>query len=107
MNPRPDFTKIPYGFAEFAPATAADWQAAAGPTAPWSSPEGIAHRILHQAADAQVPHAGSLPGLPPFLGGPYATMFARKPWTIRQYAGFSTAEATNQFYRKALAAGQP
>ncbi|MBP8300194.1 MAG: methylmalonyl-CoA mutase, partial [Planctomycetes bacterium] len=47
-----------------------------------------------------------LPGIAPFLGGPYATMFAQKPWTIRQYAGFSTAEKTNEFYKKALAAGQ-
>ena len=104
MNP--DFTKIPYGFAEFPQATLDAWNAAAGPTAPWTAPEGFAHRAVHTAADAQLPHTGGLPGLPPFLGGPYATMFAQKPWTIRQYAGFSTAEKTNEFYKKALAAGQ-
>jgi methylmalonyl-CoA mutase len=102
----PDFTKIAYGFDEFAPANRDAWQRVADPVAPWTSPEGIAHRVVHTAADAAVPHAGGLPGLPPFLGGPYATMFARRPWTIRQYAGFSTAEKTNEFYRKALAAGQ-
>ena len=104
MNP--DFTKIPYGFAEFPKATLDAWTAAAGPTAPWTAPEGFAHRAVHTAADAQLPHAGGLPGIAPFLGGPYATMFAQKPWTIRQYAGFSTAEKTNEFYKKALAAGQ-
>ncbi|MBX3465059.1 MAG: methylmalonyl-CoA mutase [Planctomycetes bacterium] len=102
----PDFTQLPYGFDEFPRPTAATWQQAAGATAPWTSPEGIAHRVLHTAADADVPHQGHLPGIPPYLGGPYATMFAQKPWTIRQYAGFSTAEKTNEFYRKALAAGQ-
>jgi methylmalonyl-CoA mutase len=102
----PDFTKLPYGFAEFPKATLAAWTRAAGRTEPWLAPEGIAHRVLYTSADASVPHQGYLPGLPPFLGGPYATMFAQKPWTIRQYAGFSTAEATNDFYRKALAAGQ-
>jgi hypothetical protein len=63
-------------------------------------------RWLMTAADAQTAHQGGVPGIPPFLGGPYATMFAQKPWTIRQYAGFSTAEKTNEFYKKALAAGQ-
>jgi methylmalonyl-CoA mutase len=104
MNP--DFTKLPYGFAEFPAPSLAAWQQAAGSVPPWQSPEGITHRAVHTAADAAVPHLGGLPGLAPFLGGPYATMFAQKPWTIRQYAGFSTAEKTNEFYRKALAAGQ-
>ena len=102
----PDFTKLPYGLHEFPPATLAAWQAAAGNVAPWQSYEGIAHRAAYTAADAAVPHAGGLPGIPPFLGGPYASMFAQKPWTIRQYAGFSTAEKTNAFYKQALAAGQ-
>ena len=104
MNP--DFTKIPYGFAEFPQAKLADWQKQAGTTTPWQSPEGIQHRGVYTPADANVAHAGGLPGIPPYLGGPYATMFAQKPWTIRQYAGFSTAEKTNEFYKKALAAGQ-
>ena len=103
----PDFTKLPYGFDEFPRATLAQWQQAAGTVEPWQAPEGIAHRALYTEQDQQsLPHRGSLPGIPPFLGGPYPTMFAQKPWTIRQYAGFSTAEATNAFYRQALAAGQ-
>jgi methylmalonyl-CoA mutase len=102
----PDFTKLAYGFDEFPRASAEDWQRAAGKAPAWISPEGITHRALYTAADAGVAHAGGLPGVPPYLGGPHATMFAHKPWTIRQYAGFSTAEQTNAFYRKALAAGQ-
>ncbi|HEX6811362.1 MAG TPA: methylmalonyl-CoA mutase [Planctomycetota bacterium] len=102
----PDFTKLPYGFSEFPQASLAAWTRVAGQTQPWISPEGLAHNVVHTAADGQVAHEGGLPGLAPFLGGPYATMFSQKPWTIRQYAGFSTAEATNDFYRKALAAGQ-
>ncbi len=102
----PDFTTLAYGFGEFPRATTAAWHSAAGDVSAWTSPEGIVHRVVHGAADAQVAHAGGLPGLPPYLGGPYATMFARKPWTIRQYAGFSTAEQTNTFYKQALAAGQ-
>ncbi len=103
----PDFSKLPYGFSEFAAATTTAWGKAAGATTPWSSPEGIEHKVLYTQADAAgLPHLGSLPGLPPFLGGPYATMYAQRPWTIRQYAGFSTAAATNAFYKQALAQGQ-
>ena len=103
----PDFTKIPYGFSEFPKATHPAWQKAAGVVEPWTSPEGIEHRALYTSSDQQgLPHVGSLPGLAPFLGGPYASMYAQKPWTIRQYAGFSTAKETNAFYHKALAQGQ-
>ena len=102
MNP--DFSRLPYGFDEF---PAPDQQArdeANAALPPWQSPEGIAHRVLYEPCDA--PHVGGIPGTPPFLGGPYATMYAKRPWTIRQYAGFSTAEKTNAFYRQALANGQ-
>jgi methylmalonyl-CoA mutase len=69
--------------------------------------EGIERRAIYTAADLDgVGHLGGLPGLPPYVRGPYATMYARRPWTIRQYAGFSTAEASNAFYRRNLAAGQ-
>ena len=69
--------------------------------------EGIAVKPLYTAADVEgLPHLGSMPGLAPFTRGVRATMYAGRPWTIRQYAGFSTAEASNAFYRKALAAGQ-
>ncbi|MBP1857772.1 methylmalonyl-CoA mutase [Rhizobium herbae] len=73
----------------------------------WQTPEGIAVKPLYTEADLETAgHLGSLPGLAPFTRGPRATMYAGRPWTIRQYAGFSTAEASNAFYRKALAAGQ-
>ncbi|WP_457587973.1 methylmalonyl-CoA mutase [Ensifer canadensis] len=73
----------------------------------WQTPEGIAVKPLYTADDLDgIGHVGSLPGFAPFLRGPRATMYAGRPWTIRQYAGFSTAEASNAFYRKNLAAGQ-
>ncbi|OCP19879.1 MULTISPECIES: methylmalonyl-CoA mutase [unclassified Ensifer] len=73
----------------------------------WQTPEGIAVKPLYTADDlAGIGHLESLPGFAPFLRGPRATMYAGRPWTIRQYAGFSTAEASNAFYRKNLAAGQ-
>ncbi|SDB63375.1 methylmalonyl-CoA mutase [Agrobacterium fabrum] len=73
----------------------------------WNTPEGIDVKPLYTADDLQdVSHLNSLPGFAPFTRGPRATMYAGRPWTIRQYAGFSTAEASNAFYRKALAAGQ-
>jgi methylmalonyl-CoA mutase len=73
----------------------------------WHTPEGIDVAPLHTEEDiAGLEHLGSMPGLPPYVRGPRATMYAGRPWTIRQYAGFSTAEESNAFYRKALAAGQ-
>ncbi|MGY5795449.1 methylmalonyl-CoA mutase len=76
-------------------------------TLTWHTPEGIAVKPLYTEEDtANLPHLGSLPGIAPFTRGPRATMYAGRPWTIRQYAGFSTAEESNAFYRKALAAGQ-
>ncbi|HYD99689.1 MAG TPA: methylmalonyl-CoA mutase [Alphaproteobacteria bacterium] len=71
------------------------------------TPEGLAIKPLYTAADLEgLEHVGGLPGIAPYLRGPRATMYAQKPWTIRQYAGFSTAEESNAFYRRALAAGQ-
>ncbi|MEM1386618.1 MAG: methylmalonyl-CoA mutase [Pseudomonadota bacterium] len=76
-------------------------------TLTWQTPEGIAVNPLYTAVDVSgLAHMGSLPGEPPFTRGPRATMYTGRPWTIRQYAGFSTAEESNAFYRKALAAGQ-
>ncbi len=73
----------------------------------WNTLEGIAVKPLYTAADTDgLSHMGSLPGLAPFTRGVRATMYAGRPWTIRQYAGFSTAEASNAFYRHALAGGQ-
>ncbi len=98
----------------FTPATLEQWQRAAAKSAPggdvgaldWLTPEGLVVKPLYTAADtAGLPHADTLPGFEPFVRGPQATMYAVRPWTIRQYAGFSTAEDSNAFYRKALAAG--
>ncbi len=73
----------------------------------WSTPEGIELKPLYTAADLEALEWGdSLPGFFPFVRGPRATMYANRPWTIRQYAGFSTAEESNAFYRRNLAAGQ-
>jgi len=73
----------------------------------WHTAEGIDVKPLYTAADtANLANADTLPGLAPFVRGPKATMYAGRPWTIRQYAGFSTAEESNAFYRKNLAAGQ-
>jgi methylmalonyl-CoA mutase len=72
----------------------------------WHTAEGIDVKPLYTREDLQdLPHIDSLPGMEPFVRGPQATMYAGRPWTIRQYAGFSTAEESNSFYRKALAAG--
>jgi methylmalonyl-CoA mutase len=73
----------------------------------WQTPEGIAVKPLYTAADLEgLADIDSLPGFAPYLRGPRATMYANRPWTIRQYAGFSTAEESNKFYRANLAAGQ-
>jgi len=73
----------------------------------WQTPEGIAVKPLYTSADVDgIDHLGSLPGEAPYVRGPRSTMYAGRPWTIRQYAGFSTAEESNAFYRKGLAGGQ-
>ncbi len=73
----------------------------------WHTPEGIAVQPVYTAADVEgLDHTGGIPGAAPFTRGPRATMYTGRPWTIRQYAGFSTAEESNAFYRQALAAGQ-
>ncbi|MET3180865.1 UNVERIFIED_ORG: methylmalonyl-CoA mutase [Variovorax guangxiensis] len=90
------------------------WAKAAAKSAPggdvsalnWITPDGISVKPLYTAADLQgLKYTDTLPGFEPYLRGPQATMYAVRPWTIRQYAGFSTAEESNAFYRKALAAG--
>ena len=73
----------------------------------WMTPEGILVKPLYTAEDLEgMEHVNTLPGLAPFIRGPMSTMYAGRPWTIRQYAGFSTARESNEFYRKNLAAGQ-
>jgi methylmalonyl-CoA mutase len=90
------------------------WAKAAAKSAPggdvaqlnWETPEGITVKPLYTQADtADLAFTNTLPGFAPYVRGPQATMYAVRPWTIRQYAGFSTAEESNAFYRKALAAG--
>jgi methylmalonyl-CoA mutase len=98
----------------FKPADLEAWAKAAAKSAPggdvsalnWITPDGISVKPLYTAADLQgLKYTDTLPGFEPYLRGPQATMYAVRPWTIRQYAGFSTAEESNAFYRKALAAG--
>ncbi|MFC6224148.1 methylmalonyl-CoA mutase [Hymenobacter artigasi] len=98
---KPDFSSIPYNAA---PAPAA---AAAPDTAATLTPEGIAIKPVYGPEDvAHLDHLGFGAGEAPFLRGPYASMYTQNPWTIRQYAGFSTAEESNAFYRRNLAGGQ-
>src|SRR5579875_39751 len=99
MSRIPDFSTVP--FAE----TAVPLPEAGG--APWQTPEGIAVQPAYGEADLEgLDFLDTYPGKPPFLRGPYPAMYAARPWTIRQYAGFSTAEESNAFYRRNLAAGQ-
>ena len=101
MTAIPDFTKL--AFADTA-ATATTPQSAGDL---WQTPEDIPVKPLYTAADRDgLPFVGTLPGIAPYLRGPYPTMYVNQPWTIRQYAGFSTAEDSNAFYRRNLAAGQ-
>ena len=73
----------------------------------WKSSDGLLYKSLYTEEDLQeLSHLKSLPGFPPFLRGPKATMYTGKPWTIRQYAGFSTAEESNRFYKDCLKNGQ-
>ena len=99
---------------EFSTPSMEAWNKAATKSAPngnvdalgWQTPDGIKLKALYTAADTEgLPFANTLPGFEPFVRGPQATMYSVRPWTIRQYAGFSTAEESNAFYRKALAAG--
>ena len=98
----------------FKPASLQDWEKAAAKSAPggnasaldWYTPDGITVKPLYTAEDLKgLDYTDTLPGFEPFIRGPQATMYAVRPWTIRQYAGFSTAQESNAFYRKALAAG--
>jgi methylmalonyl-CoA mutase len=100
---------------EFSKRSIADWQRAAAKenggrpaeALTWQTAEGIPVKALYTAEDlAGIRHLDTLPGFAPFVRGPRATMYAVRPWTVRQYAGFSTAEESNAFYRRNLAAGQ-
>ncbi|MGN6585734.1 MAG: methylmalonyl-CoA mutase, partial [Rhizobiaceae bacterium] len=95
----PDFTKLAWREPSRAAASSA--------TAEWLTPEEIEVKSAYSDADlAGLSWLDTYPGLPPYIRGPYPTMYVQQPWTIRQYAGFSTAEESNAFYRRNLAAGQ-
>jgi methylmalonyl-CoA mutase len=99
MSQIPNFAKV-----DFAESTAPAGRATAGP---WTTPEDIAVKAIYSEHDlAGLDFLNTFPGKLPFLRGPYPAMYAAQPWTIRQYAGFSTAEDSNAFYRRNLAAGQ-
>jgi methylmalonyl-CoA mutase len=112
MSVIPDFTKIDLALGANLRGTRDDWatEAAAGQpieSLDWQTPEGIAVKPLYSAADLEgLDFLDTRPGIAPYLRGPYPTMYVTQPWTIRQYAGFSTAEDSNAFYRRNLAAGQ-
>ncbi len=100
MTQIPDFTQIDFELS-------ADSAAGTTETRARQTPEGLSVKSLYTADDiAGLPYLDSFPGLPPFIRGPYPTMYVNKPWTVRQYAGFSTAEESNAFYRRNLKAGQ-
>ena len=99
---------------QFPQASMQDWKTSAAKSSPnknpdalgWQTPDDIFLKALYTKDDVkELPFVETLPGFEPFLRGPQATMYAARPWTIRQYAGFSTAEESNAFYRKALAGG--
>ncbi len=101
MTQIPDFATIAYAAGTAAPA------APAPSREPWLTPEGIEVKAAYSAADVEgLDFLDTWPGIAPYLRGPYPTMYVTQPWTIRQYAGFSTAEDSNAFYRRNIAAGQ-
>jgi methylmalonyl-CoA mutase len=99
MSRIPNFSNVAFAPANVGPA--------AGTTEPWLTPEGIPVKPVYGPDDVKgLDFLDTFPGVPPYLRGPYPTMYVTQPWTIRQYAGFSTAEDSNAFYRRNLAAGQ-
>ncbi|QKW10009.1 methylmalonyl-CoA mutase [Streptomyces sp. NA04227] len=113
-SPIPNFSEVGLDADEQSGATLADWQDAVRESTGkseadllWETPEGIGVKPLYTGEDLEgLDFLGTYPGVAPYLRGPYPTMYVNQPWTIRQYAGFSTAEESNAFYRRNLAAGQ-
>src|ERR671919_171550 len=100
MTRIPSFADLTFGSTPGGSAAPADAPA-------WQTPEGIAVKAAYDAGDLKsLDFVDGLPGIPPYLRGPYPTMYVQRPWTVRQYSGFSTAEDSNAFYRRNLAAGQ-
>lgn len=103
---RKDFKNLDI-YAAFQPANGAEWQKANGIKADWKTPEHIEVKPVYTKEDLEgMEHLNYAAGIPPYLRGPYSVMYTLRPWTIRQYAGFSTAEESNAFYRRNLASGQ-
>ena len=113
MKTPPDFSKIPFK-TDAAPVSYETWRKQFEKETGrklddfmWDTMEGVRVKPLYTREDcAALEHLGFTAGIAPFLRGPYATMYTAQPWTVRQYAGFSTAEESNAFYRRNLAAGQ-
>jgi len=114
MSSIPNFAKIDFDAVSGVEGSLSEWKARAEAASErsagervWRTPEQIDVAPLYTAEDLEaVEHLDTMPGIAPFLRGPYPTMYVQRPWTVRQYAGFSTAEASNAFYRRNLAAGQ-
>jgi len=104
---KPNFHNINIDTAARQDVNIKEWEQKHGISKGWNTPERIPVKGVYSQADLQhMEHLNYAAGLPPFLRGPYSTMYVTRPWTIRQYAGFSTAEESNAFYRRNLAAGQ-
>jgi methylmalonyl-CoA mutase len=104
---KPDFKNININTEGFVEKNADEWSRANDIKADWNTPEQILVKPVYTQADLEgMEHLEYASGIPPFLRGPYSGMYAMRPWTIRQYAGFSTAEESNAFYRRNLASGQ-
>ncbi|MCL2131852.1 MAG: methylmalonyl-CoA mutase family protein, partial [Lentimicrobiaceae bacterium] len=100
---RPDFSKVDYRSSSKSNLSSGGTEGGSE----WMTAEQIPVKPIYNANDLKdMEHLNFAAGLPPFLHGPYSTMYVMKPWTVRQYAGFSTAEESNAFYRRNLAAGQ-
>ncbi|MDO5665280.1 MAG: methylmalonyl-CoA mutase, partial [Bacteroidia bacterium] len=104
---KPDFKNIDFKSAGFKATNVAEWAEKNEIKADWLTPEQIPVKPVYTKEDLEgMEHLGYAAGVEPFLRGPYSTMYVMRPWTIRQYAGFSTAEESNAFYRRNLASGQ-
>ena len=104
---KPNFKDINIKASEKASMSAAEWEKANHIAKNWTTPELIPVKPVYTADDLKgMEHLDYVAGIPPYLRGPYSAMYPLRPWTIRQYAGFSTAEESNAFYRRNLAAGQ-
>jgi methylmalonyl-CoA mutase len=104
---KPNFQKIKIKAVSGSKMNSKEWEKLNRSAEEWMTAEGIPVKPVYTSQDIDgIEHLNYAAGIPPFLRGPYSTMFVTKPWTIRQYAGFSTAEESNAFYRRNLAAGQ-